>query len=130
MESGGRLEMYKLMGMQPPITPIREKIKAAPLVIDRTGEQDKGRYTGLKMGLLADDDMLGQALQQASQKAKDGERLRTKIAEEDYEQPFAGTYAYPQQPNKTKRNEPTVEWLEHIIFRSKNISFLFLFHIP
>jgi hypothetical protein len=92
MESGGRLEMYKLMGMKAPITPIKEKIKAPPLVIDRTGEQDKGRYTGLKMGLLADDDMLAQALQQASQKAKDGERLRTKIAEEDYEQPFAGTY--------------------------------------
>ena len=92
MESGGRLEMYKLMGMQPPITPIREKVKAPPLVIDRTGEQDKGRYTGLKMGLLADDDMMGEALQLASQKARDGERLRTKIAEEDYEQPFAGTY--------------------------------------
>lgn len=90
MKSGGRLEMYKLMGLEPPVMLRKEKPKAAPLVFDRTGEQDKGRYGGLKMGLLGDDDMMGEALQQANQKVRTGERMRSKIVEEDYEQPFAG----------------------------------------
>ena len=90
MESGGRLEMYKLMGLRPPVNLVKEKVKAPPLVIDRTGEQDKGRYTGLKIGLLTDDSMMEDALQRAKAKAQSGERMRPAIAEEEYQQPFAG----------------------------------------
>ncbi|KAI2489298.1 hypothetical protein MHU86_25291 [Fragilaria crotonensis] len=89
MESGGRLEMYKLMGLRPPVNLVKEKVKAPPLVIDRTGEQDKGRYTGLKIGLLTDDSMMEDALQRAKVKAQSGERMRPAIAEEEYQQPFA-----------------------------------------
>lgn len=78
------------MGLRPPVNLVKEKVKAPPLVIDRTGEQDKGRYTGLKIGLLTDDSMMEDALQRAKVKAQSGERMRPAIAEEEYQQPFAG----------------------------------------
>ena len=83
--------MYDLLGMERPPPPKRLKPKSAPkLVIDKTGESDRARYSGLKMGQVLDDDMMAQALAEAQKKAKEGVPLRPKIAEEDYVQPFAG----------------------------------------
>lgn len=84
--------MYDMLGMERPPPPKRLKPKSVPkLVIDRTGETDQGRYKGLKMGQVIDDDTMAKALEQAQQKSKAGERLRPKIEEEDYVMPFAGT---------------------------------------
>lgn len=90
MDAGGRLEMYELMDMQAPAMPTRLKPKSAPkLVIDRSGENDPARYTGLKMGQVLDDDAMGQALEEANRKRKEGKELRPRLMEEDYVQPFA-----------------------------------------
>jgi hypothetical protein len=91
MNAGGRSEMYKLMDMEPPPIPDRVKPKSAPkLIIDRTGETDKNRYTGLKMGQVLDDEAMGKALEEAFKKKQRGDRLRPKLVEEDYVMPFAG----------------------------------------
>mmetsp|Transcript_62321 Transcript_62321/g.184411 ORF Transcript_62321/g.184411 Transcript_62321/m.184411 type:complete len:112 (-) Transcript_62321:1121-1456(-) len=91
MDAGGRMEAYRLVDMTPPPIPDRAKPKSAPkLVIDYTGETDPGRYSGLKMGQVVDDDEMGRRLAEVQEKAKKGERLRPKIAEEDYVQPYAG----------------------------------------
>jgi hypothetical protein len=97
MDAGGRLEMYKLMEI--PIPESSSEISSSPassksnvITIDRTGEQDTGRYPGLKLGLLTDDNLLADALQQVNRKVQQGDRLRSSIAEESYEQPFAGMY--------------------------------------
>lgn len=83
--------MYDLLGMERPPPPKRLKPKSAPkLVIDKTGESDKARYSGLKMGQVIDDDVMAQALEEAQRKANKGESMRPKIAEEEYVQPFAG----------------------------------------
>eukprot|EP00536_Pseudo-nitzschia_multiseries_P007445 jgi/Psemu1/240247/estExt_Genewise1.C_1750103 len=87
---GGRRAVYDLMGMEPP--PLQgppPKKKVPKLKIDRTGEEDEARYTGLKMGQVLDDDVMGEALARANQKAKEGKELRPKLMEEKYEQPFA-----------------------------------------
>ena len=89
MESGGRLEMYRLMGLVPPAHPVENK-KTVPVIMDRTGQSDKGRYSGLKMKLVTDDSLMEQALLQANEKARAGQRMRSMIEEEDYQQPFAG----------------------------------------
>eukprot|EP00566_Odontella_aurita_P011572 CAMPEP_0113583824 /NCGR_PEP_ID=MMETSP0015_2-20120614/32744_1 /TAXON_ID=2838 /ORGANISM="Odontella" /LENGTH=386 /DNA_ID=CAMNT_0000488769 /DNA_START=64 /DNA_END=1224 /DNA_ORIENTATION=- /assembly_acc=CAM_ASM_000160 len=90
MDAGGRMEAYRLVDMTPPPIPDRAKPKSAPkLVIDYTGETDPGRYSGLKMGQVVDDDEMGRRLAEVQEKAKKGERLRPKIAEEDYVQPYA-----------------------------------------
>ena len=90
MDAGGNRKMYPLMDMTPPPVPERSKPKSAPkLVIDRTGENDQARYTGLKMGQVLDDDEMGRALQQAYEKQQKGLSLRPKLAEEEYVQPFA-----------------------------------------
>ncbi|CAB9496411.1 expressed unknown protein [Seminavis robusta] len=90
MKNGGRNAMYDLLGMERPPPPKRLKPKKAPkLVIDKTGETDRARYTGLKMGQVMDDDLMAEALANAQAKAQKGESLRPKIAEEDYVQPFA-----------------------------------------
>ena len=44
------------------------------------------------MGQVLDDDAMALALEEAQRKSKAGERMRPKIAEEDYIQPFAGTF--------------------------------------
>jgi hypothetical protein len=89
MEAGGRLEMYKLMGLEPPKSkPITLESEPRELVIDRTGKTDQGRYKG--MSLTMNDDILGQQLQEVQRKAVSGERVRPKIQEEDYVQPFSG----------------------------------------
>ena len=84
--------MYQLMNLPEPATPERlTKKKSAPkLVIDRTGETDKARYTGLKMSAAMDDDAMGKALEEAARKVKQGESLRKKLVEEDYVLPYAG----------------------------------------
>ena len=91
MKNGGRNAMYDMMGLERPPPPNRLQPKPVPkLVIDRTGETDAGRYKGLKMGQVMDDDAMGEALAAAQRKTREGESLRAKIAEEDYVQPFAG----------------------------------------
>lgn len=91
MELGGRRAVYDLMGMKAPTTKGPPPRKEAPkIVIDRTGANDKARYSGLKMGLGMDDEAMAEALAKASQKAKEGKGLRPKLMEETYEQPFAG----------------------------------------
>lgn len=95
MEAGGRIEMYRMMGMTPPV--LMKKLNTAParkLVIDRTGEADAGRYGGLKMNTLMDDNLMGEALKEVQKKVATGESLRSRIQEEDYVQPFAGTSSY------------------------------------
>lgn len=90
MDAGGRMEAYRLMDMTPPPISDRVQPKTAPkLVIDRTGENDPGRYSGLKMGQVVDDDEMGRRLAEVQAKVKRGERLKPKIAEEDYVQPYA-----------------------------------------
>jgi len=90
MDAGGNRKMYPLMDMPPPPMSERSKPKSSPkLVIDRTGENDQARYTGLKMGQVLDDDEMARALQNAMEKQKKGESLRPKLAEENYVQPFA-----------------------------------------
>lgn len=93
MELGGRRAVYELMGMKPPALkgppPKRETPK---IVIDRTGADDKARYSGLKIGLGIDDDAMAEAIARASQKAKEGRDMREKLVEESYEQPFSGKH--------------------------------------
>jgi hypothetical protein len=91
MKAGGRNAMYDLLNLPKPPPPKRLQPKQVPkLVIDKTGETDQARYTGLKMGHVLDDNTMADALTRAQQKAKLGEPLRAKIAEEDYIPPFAG----------------------------------------
>ena len=92
MENGGRRAMYQLMDIPEPATPERlTKKKSAPkLVIDRTGETDKARYSGLKVSQVLDDEAMGKALEEAAKKAKEGKSLRKRLVEEDYELPYAG----------------------------------------
>ena len=81
------------MGLERPPPPRRLQPKPVPkLVIDRTGQTDQARYKGLKMGQVMDDDLMAEALAAAQRKAKEGTPLRPKIEEEDYVQPFAGTF--------------------------------------
>ena len=89
---GGRRAVYDLMGMEPPplLGPPPKK-KVPKLKIDRTGENDKARNTGLKMGQILDDDVMGEALARANKKSKEGKELRPVLMEEEYVQPFAGT---------------------------------------
>ena len=92
MQLGGRRAVYELMDMAPPALVGPPPKKSAPkLVIDRTGKEDKARYSGLKMGQVLDDDVMAEALMKANQKAKEGKTLRPKLMEEEFEKPFAGT---------------------------------------
>lgn len=90
MNAGGRQQMYALMDM--PAPPPRQKLKkksAPPLRLDRTGETDPGRYSGLKVTQIIDDEEMGRQLAAAQAKIKEGKSLRSKIEEEDYVMPFA-----------------------------------------
>ena len=86
--------MYRLMDLPEPPKPERiTKKKSAPkLVIDRTGETDRARYSGLKMTQALDDEAMGMALQETVRQGKEGEALRKKLVEEDYVMPYAGEY--------------------------------------
>lgn len=92
MENGGRRAMYQLMDIPEPATPERlTKKKSAPkLVIDRTGETDEARYSGLKISQALDDEAMGKALEEAVKKTKEGKSLRKRLVEEDYVLPYAG----------------------------------------
>lgn len=93
---GGRRAMYTLMDLpEPPppiVTPKRNAKSGIPrLIIDRTGETDDARYTGLKISsILLDEDAMGKALEEAARKVKEGKSLRKRLAEEDYVMPYAG----------------------------------------
>jgi len=90
MEMGGRKAVYELMGMPVPPPPPKKKVIQVPkLKIDRTGEDDTARYSGLKLGQILDDTTMGEALARANEKAKRGERLRPKLVEEEYELPYS-----------------------------------------
>jgi len=89
---GGRRSLYALMDL--PLPPVSDRIKpktmsARKLVIDRTGETDKGRYSGLKVTQMIDDEEMGRRLEEVRVKEMKGEGLRTRLIEEDYEQPFS-----------------------------------------
>jgi hypothetical protein len=106
MEYGGRRAVYDLMGMEPPPLEGPPPKKLSPkLVFDRTGQEDKARYKGLKMGLL-DDNAMAEALQRAQERSKKGERLRAALQEEDYVQPFAG--ALFMESNGGRRTKTTL----------------------
>jgi len=90
MNAGGRVEMYKLMDMEPPPMKVKKKKVVPKLKIDRTGESDPARYTGLKMGQVLDDDEMAKALEEANRKKQKGESLRPKLEEETFVKPFAG----------------------------------------
>lgn len=93
MEAGGRLAMYDFMGMAMPTPPRRIVVDETPtpdLIMDRTGENDPARYSGLKLGQMLDDDTMARALEEAQRKAKEGKRLRPQLVEEGYVMPFAG----------------------------------------
>lgn len=92
MENGGRRAMYQLMDLPEPATPKRvTRKKSSPkLVIDRTGETDEARYSGLKMSQALDDDAMGKALEEAARKVREGKSLRKRLVEEDYVMPYAG----------------------------------------
>jgi hypothetical protein len=94
MEYGGRRAMYALMDLPepPPIATRSSTKKSVPkLIIDRTGETDDARYTGLKISsILLDEDAMGKALEEAARKVKEGKSLRKRLVEEDYVMPYAG----------------------------------------
>ena len=90
MENGGRRAMYRLMGLPEPAAPRIKKKSAPKLAIDRKGESDKARYSGLKMTQAMDDEAMGAALEEAQRKVKNGESLRKRLVEEDYVVPYAG----------------------------------------
>eukprot|EP00529_Nitzschia_sp_RCC80_P026335 CAMPEP_0113471228 /NCGR_PEP_ID=MMETSP0014_2-20120614/16868_1 /TAXON_ID=2857 /ORGANISM="Nitzschia sp." /LENGTH=346 /DNA_ID=CAMNT_0000363853 /DNA_START=136 /DNA_END=1176 /DNA_ORIENTATION=- /assembly_acc=CAM_ASM_000159 len=89
MELGGRPEAYRIMEMPVPTTgrrPELEKKSAPKLVIDRTGENDKARYSGLKINQVLDDDLMAQELEKKRTAAV---VERPKLEEELFERPFA-----------------------------------------
>ena len=84
--------MYSLMGLpEPAISNRIKKPKKVPkLVIDRTGETDQARYSGLKVTQILDDDEMGKKLAEFQEKKKKGENSKQKLIEEEYVMPFAG----------------------------------------
>ena len=102
MNNGGRRAMYQLMDLPEPAPrkKVKKKVSAPKLVIDRTGATDKARYSGLKISQAMDDEAMGRALQEASDKVKRGESLRKKLVEEEYVMPYA------DNTNKGPRQTP------------------------
>jgi len=90
MRAGGRLAMYDLMGLDRPIVKRKAPLRPSePIVLDRTGQNDAARYSGLKLGQVLDDTVQASALADAERKAREGLSLRPKLMEEDYVRPFA-----------------------------------------
>lgn len=105
---GGRRAVYDLMGMEaPPLMGPPPKKVAPKLVIDRTGAEDKARYSGLKMGQVLDDSAMAEALERANRREREGRELRPKLMEEEYVPPFAGEDQFDQQGQSVER--PTVK---------------------
>ncbi len=94
MDAGGRRKMYALMDLPEPAVSSRiKKRKVVPkLKIDRTGEEDEARYSGLKVTQILDDDEMGKRLAEIQEKQKKGEFAKPKLMEEDYVMPFAGEF--------------------------------------
>ena len=90
MDAGGRLEMYKLMDMEPPAMKVKKQKTVPKLVIDRKGDSDPARYKGLKMAQVLDDNEMARALEEANRKRRKGESMRPKLEEESFVKPFAG----------------------------------------
>mmetsp|Transcript_24581 Transcript_24581/g.28323 ORF Transcript_24581/g.28323 Transcript_24581/m.28323 type:complete len:420 (+) Transcript_24581:47-1306(+) len=89
MAAGGQRAMYSFMGLPEPPIPDRLKPKKVPkLVIDRTGENDPARYSGLKVNQVIDDDLMGRKLDEMARK-KAADKVKPKLIEETYVQPFA-----------------------------------------
>lgn len=119
MDLGGRRAVYELMDMEAPPLPGPPPKKSAPkLVIDRKGENDKARYTGLKMGQVMDDDVMAVALERANKKAAKGDRLRPKLVEEDFEMPFAGEFLSLWRPSKFSKHDLMCRSLSFLVFFS------------
>lgn len=108
MDAGGRPYAYDLMGITPPPLPERARPKTAPkLVIDYEGEGERGKYSGLKMGQILDDDEMGRKLAEIREREKAGEvvggtkgrTIKTGLElEEEYVMPFAdGRNTGPRQ---------------------------------
>jgi hypothetical protein len=118
MQSGGRLAMYDLMGLERPPTSSSPSSKAPssssePLVIDRTGRNDAGRYKGLKLGILLDDNLQAQAVRDAERRAQLGEVVgRPRLVEEDYERPFADLASQKRNRGGGDRGYWTAEKLD------------------
>lgn len=122
MKAGGRRAMYDLLGLDPPAPKPRPKPMTAPkLVIDRTGEMDPSRYTGLKLGQILDDDAQARALEEAQSRSKAGQPLQSELTEMVFEPPFADRRNVaktklvpnftPQSLDEyTKRQGKTVDW--------------------
>ena len=114
--------MYDLLGLDPPAPKPRPKPMTAPkLVIDRTGEMDPSRYTGLKLGQILDDDAQARALEEAQSRSKAGQPLQSELTEMVFEPPFADRRNVaktklvpnftPQSLDEyTKRQGKTVDW--------------------
>mmetsp|Transcript_19529 Transcript_19529/g.25294 ORF Transcript_19529/g.25294 Transcript_19529/m.25294 type:complete len:379 (-) Transcript_19529:144-1280(-) len=85
MQSGGRNALYSKLGLTPPPVPERLRPKTArKLEIDRDGEKNPNKYTGLKMTTLINDDEMADALTRAAKKGKKQASL-----EEEFKVPFS-----------------------------------------
>jgi hypothetical protein len=99
MNAGGRLAMYKLLDLELPDTSASLQsftTSAPPLIIDREGKNDPGRYTGLKLGQIMDDAAQAEALQRANARTKTrntgggiADPTATQESLYSFEQPFA-----------------------------------------
>ena len=82
----GRNGLYAKLGLTPPPTPERLRPKTArKLEIDREGDKNPKRYTGLKMTSIINDEEMAAALQKSLEKEKDS----LKSPEEEFTVPFS-----------------------------------------
>ncbi|KAL7560603.1 hypothetical protein ACA910_000058 [Epithemia clementina (nom. ined.)] len=95
MKLGGRYAMYELLNLEAPAIPATKRVTApTKIIIDRTGESDPNRYTGLKLGQVLDDALQAQVLEQARQNQKQQQSqssslLSSSSGEDAYEIPFS-----------------------------------------
>jgi hypothetical protein len=89
MNAGGRLKMYELMGLDVPPIPPSPVWSAPKIEIDRTGENDPNRYTGLKLGQVLDDDAQAAALEAYRKNRAQSTETAPKLKVPEFERPFA-----------------------------------------
>jgi hypothetical protein len=89
MNAGGRLKMYELMGLDVPAIPPTPVLSAPKIEIDRTGENDPNRYTGLKLGQVLDDDAQAAALEAYRKNRVRSIATAPKLKVPEFERPFA-----------------------------------------
>lgn len=94
MNAGGRIEMYRILGLpEPEFTPKPKTVTAPKLIIDRTGElTDPNRYTGLKLGQVIDDNAQAEALERV---LREGSRKKDTY---DWDRPFSDKRNVSKQP--------------------------------